>query len=137
MLKPNAFLKFLLVFVCFNIMNLFAIDVLVAKVDIKYKESIDTTMLIQKKASKVYRHCVPVTLNDLSKSQYLTTHYISKGTILCTKDILKYEKSSVLFDFGSLQIEKDGKIIRDTSQYIKIKKPNGKIEKIYKDGRVE
>ena len=137
MLKPNAFLKFLLILCCFSFSNLFAIDVLVAKEKIKFKERLQTKKLMRKKASKIYRHCVPVKLEDLNKTQYLAKHHIPKGSIICTKDIKKYEKSSILFDFGSIEIEKDGKIIRDTKKYIKIKKPDGKVEKIYKDGRLK
>jgi hypothetical protein len=93
--------------------------------------------LTLKKAGKIYRHCKPVKLSDLNKAPYIAKHYMSKGSIVCHKDIKRYEKSSILFDFGTLEIEKDGKVINNTNKYIKIKKPNGKVEKIYKDGRIK
>jgi len=137
MLKLNMLFKISLLLLGLSLTNLFAIDVLVAKEKIKYKEQISVKKLTLKKAKKIYRHCVPVSLNDLNKSSYIAKHYISRGSILCTKDIKKYEKSSILFDFGSLEIEKDGKVINNTKKYIKIKKPDGKVEKIYKDGRIK
>jgi len=137
MLKPNAFFKISLILLCFGLSNLFAIEVLVAKEKIKFKEIIHVKKLMRKKAAKIYRHCVPVTLNDLHKTTYSAKHHIPKGSIICIKDIQIYQKTSIIFDFGSLEIEKDGKVIRDTSKYIKIKKPDGKIEKIYKDGRLK
>lgn len=137
MLKHRAFCKITLLFLSLTISNLYAIDVLVVKNQIKYKEKIIIKNLSFKKTDKVYRHCVPVKLSDLHNNEYIATHYMSKGTILCTKDIKKYVKSSVLFNFGNLEIEKEGKVISDTNKYIKIKKPDGKVEKIYKDGRIK
>ena len=40
----------------------------------------------------------------------------------------------MIFDFGNIEIEKDGKVIKDTKQYVRIKNNDGTIEKIYKDG---
>lgn len=137
MLKLNALLKIMLFLSCLTFSNVFAIDVLVAKENIKYKAKINVNNLMFKKTKKIYRHCVPVKLNDFDVSEYITKHYISKGSIICTKDIKKYVKSSILFKFGSLEIEKDGKVINNTKKYIKIKKPDGKVEKIYKDGRLK
>ena len=37
----------------------------------------------------------------------------------------------------TLEIEKKGKIVFENDQFIRIKKDNGKIEKIYKDGRLK
>lgn len=136
MLKPNIFVKIFFLFFCLGFINLLAIDVLVTKERIKFNERISVKKLTSKKTNKIYRHCVPIKLNDLNEAVYISKHYISKGSILCEKDIKKYEKNSIVFNFGSLEIEKDGKVINDTKKYIKIKKPNGKVEKIYKDGRI-
>ena len=97
MLKLNMLFKISLLLLGLGLTNLFAIDVLVAKEKIKYKEQISVKKLTLKKAKKIYRHCVPVSLNDLNKSSYIAKHYISRGSILCTKDIKKYEKSFSYF----------------------------------------
>lgn len=53
------------------------------------------------------------------------------------KDLDKDKNNSVLFNFGSIQIERPGKIIFENDEYIRIKREDGQVEKIYKDGRIE
>jgi hypothetical protein len=69
---------------------MFALDVLVVKEKIKYKEKISVKKLTLKKAGKIYRHCKPVKLSDLNKAPYIAKHYMSKGSIVCHKDIKRY-----------------------------------------------
>ena len=133
MLKHSSLLKLLLLFVfCLN--DILALDVLVAKEKIKLKEKIQINNLRVKKVKKVKKACVPITLDQVSNTLYISKHFINAGSIICEKDIKIYKKNSVLFDFGNIEIEKEGKVVGETKKYIRVKKPNGKIEKIYKDG---
>lgn len=118
-------------------LNLYSIEVIVTKSKINYKEKIDIKKLSSSNVLSVKKFCIPITLKDLQNTQYIAKRYLKKGTILCTKDIEEHKKKSVLFNFGSIQIEKEGKIIFENDEYLRIKKPNGKIEKIYKDGRLQ
>jgi hypothetical protein len=115
----------------------FAIDVLVAKKPIFFEQKLEHKHLRLVKVPTLKKSCVPLTLRDIENNNYLTSHYINKNSILCLKDIKKDDKKSVVFNFGSLEIEKKGKIVFENEQFIRIKKDNGKIEKIYKDGRLK
>lgn len=118
-------------------LNAFAFDVLVAKNNINYKDKVTTKDLRVEKLSSMYTRCTPMRLEDLNKDVYISTHYILKKSVICTKDVKKYEKQSVVFDFGSLQIEQEGKVIYENDNFIRIKRRDGQIEKIYKDGRIK
>lgn len=113
-----------------------AASLLVAKNEIGYNEKVLITDLMAKNVSQP-NHCIPLTLTDLNNDTYVTLHFILKGSILCHNDVKVYKKESVVFDFGSLQIEKNGKVIYENDEYIRIKRDDGKIEKIYKDGRLQ
>lgn len=117
--------------------NANAVDVLVAKKPIHYKSIIDTKELMLRKVDSTKSYCTPLKLSDLNSNKYEASHYIRKGKIICTKDVKVYKKQSVVFKFGALEIEKNGEIIFQNDEYIRIKRSDGKIEKIYKDGRVE
>ena len=41
----------------------------------------------------------------------------------------------MIFNFGNIQIEQNGEIIFQNDKYITIKKNNGKVKKIYKNGQ--
>lgn len=118
-------------------LNAFAIDVLVSKNSIKFEEKLNPSHLRLMKISSLKKACVPVTLSQIQNNEYVTTHYINKNSIICQKDLKTYSDNSVLFNFGSLQIEKKGKIVFENKQFIRIKRDDGKIEKIYKDGRLK
>lgn len=133
MLKLKAFF----IIWIFLSLNLFAVDVIVNNKDIDYKELISKSKLYKAKVKSVKKYCVPVKASDFNKKKFRATRYLKKGTILCTKDIELDKNNSVLFNFGSIQIEKQGKIIFENDEYIRIKRDDGKIEKIYKDGRIE
>ncbi len=124
------------IFLSFFAVNSYAINVLVAKEAIPYNTKLTIKHLTMKNVPKVRKSCTPVTLKKLEKQAYMSKHYINKGFILCEKSLKTFKNQSILFDFGSIQIEKSGKLINETDDYIIIKKLNGKTEKIYKDGRL-
>ena len=126
-----SFLVFLL-----NI-NLFAISVLVSKVAINFEEKIDSSKVVVQNVDEVNKFCTPLTLSQLQNKEYITTHYINRNTIICIKDVKKYENESVIFNFGGVKIEKKGKVIYENSEFIRIKNLDGTIEQIYKDGRTK
>jgi len=136
MLKHSIILKVMLLLI-FSFGSAFGVNVLVAKEKIRLKEKIKTKNLRVKKVKKVKKSCFPVTLDTISSQQYIAKHFMNKGAIICEKDIKVYKKNTVLFNFGNIEIEKEGKVVGETKKYIRVKKPNGKIEKIYKDGRVK
>ncbi len=136
MLRHKAVLKLFLI-IGFFFTSVSAVDVLVAKSKIKYNERIKLNNLRFKKVNSVRKSCIPVTLNGLGQDYYISTHYINPGSIICEKDVKIYVKNTVLFKFGNIEIEKEGKVIGETNQYIRIQKPNGRIEKIYKNGSIK
>lgn len=125
-----------LFFLLFVSTNIYAIDVLVSTNKIDYNEEITIQKLSSASVSSVKKFCIPLTIDDLEKNRFLAKHYIRKGLVLCRKNIKLYKKNSVVFNFGSIQIEREGKVVFENDEYIKIKRTDGKIEKIYKDGRL-
>jgi hypothetical protein len=117
--------------------NLFAISVLVAKEAINFEEKIDSKKVQIKNVSEIGKSCIPLKLSQLQNEEYISTHYINKNTIICIKDVKKYENETVIFNFGGVKIEKRGKIIYENSDFIRIKNLDGSIEQIYKDGRIK
>lgn len=118
-------------------LNLYSIEVVVTNTIINYKEKVDIKKLSSANVLSVKKFCIPITIQDLETKKFMAKRYLRKGTILCTNDIEEFSKNSVLFNFGTIQIEKEGKVIFENNEYIRIKKPDGKIEKIYKDGRLQ
>eukprot|EP01155_Anaeramoeba_flamelloides_P005855 Anaeramoba_flamelloidesa1079667_19.p2 GENE.a1079667_19~~a1079667_19.p2 ORF type:complete len:134 (+),score=1.92 a1079667_19:180-581(+) len=109
--------------------------VLIVNKNIQYKEFIKVDDVIEKNTYKsLPRNCMPVSKNMLENAQYMALHYIRKNSIICTKDVEKYVRRSVKFDFGSFEVEKVGDVVQETNDFVKIKTRDGKIEKIYKDG---
>lgn len=130
MILKFKFFLFLILFVN----NIFAIDVLVPKNNIAYKEKISISNLKKMKVTKVLSSCLPLTLKSIKNTVYIAKHYIKKNTVICLDDVKAYKNKSVIFNFGSIEIEKHGEIIFENNRYITIKKRNGKLEKIYKNG---
>ncbi len=124
-------------FILFCTINLYSIEVIKTKTKINYNEIISTKELYKIEVTNVKKLCIPVTVDDFNNNKFVATRYLKKDSILCQKDIKLYTKKSVLFNFGSIEIEKSGKIIFENDKYIKIKRDDGKIEKIYKDGRLK
>lgn len=118
-------------------LKLMAMPVLVAKESINYEEKLEMKKIRLINVSEIKKICKPLTLDEIQNNEYITTHFINKGNILCKKDVKKYEKDVVIFNFGGVQIEKKGKIIYENDEFIRIKNLDGTIEKIYKDGRLK
>lgn len=125
------------ILILFLTTNVFGISVLISKESIGFKQKIVPSNLKLLKVKRLSKNCVPLTLNQVQNNEYRTTHYINKDSIICNNDVEIYKKESVVFNFGGLEIEKKGKIIYENDSFIRIKKENGKIEKIYKDGRLK
>lgn len=117
--------------------NAFSISVLVSKQSIGFEQVLKTSKLRLMSVPKLKKACIPLTLNQVQNNKYITTHYINKNSIICQKDVKTYTKQSVVFKFGGLEIEKKGKIVFENDEFIRIKKEDGTIEKIYKDGRLK
>ena len=98
-------------FTLFLSLDLFAINVLVSKEAINFEEKIDSSKVTLKNVTSINKSCEPLKLTDLENDEYLTTHYINKNTIICTKDVKKYQDEGVVFNFGGVEIEKKGKVI--------------------------
>ncbi|MGB5792767.1 hypothetical protein [Poseidonibacter sp.] len=118
-------------------LNAFALKVLVSKESINYEEKLKTSDVKMINIQSLVKACNPLTLKQLSNNEYVTTHYINKDSVICLKDVKIYKKESVIFRFGLLEIEKKGKVIFENDKFIRIKKDDGTIEKIYKDGRLK
>ena len=129
-------LKLSLVIFLLNI-NAFAISVLVSQDAINFEEKLDVSKVKLQNVSEINKSCVPLKLSEIQNDEYITTHYINKNTIICTKDVKKYENESIIFNFGGVQIEKKGKVIFENKDFIRIKNIDGTIEQIYKDGRLK
>ena len=118
-------------------MNMFAVNVLISTDSIAFEEQIDSNKVKLQNVSEVGKSCIPLKLTQLQNEKYITTHYINKNTIICMKDVKKYENESVIFNFGGVEIEKKGKVIYENDDFIRIKNLDGTIEQIYKDGRTK
>lgn len=129
-------LKLSFIVLLFNI-NLFALSVLISKEAINYEEKLDSSKLIVQNVDEIHKSCIPLKLSELQNEEYVTLHHINKNTIICLKDVKKYENESIIFNFGGLKIEKKGKIIYENKDFIRFKNIDGTIEQIYKDGRTK
>jgi len=118
----------------FSYINAQQFNVLVANKDLRYKSIVTLNDTFLKTVNSIPKRCIPMEKKDFLKQKLMAKHYIRSGRILCVKDLKVDTVGKIVFDFGSLQIEKRGKIIFENKRYIKIQNPNGKIEKIYKDG---
>lgn len=115
--------------------SLFSLDVFVAKKSFGFEEKLELSHLELINLDKLNKNCIPISLKDLEKGEYLTRHYINKGSVLCKKDFKLLENNEVVFNFGGLKILKKGKIVYENKDFIRFKNLDGSIEKIYKDGR--
>lgn len=110
-----------------------AIDVYVANKRIPYQDKITSVNFIKKDANKLKRHCKPMTYKQLSSKKYYAKHIIIKNTIVCQSDIKILNLPKVVFNFNDVfEIEKNGKVLRQTKEYVRFKNKDGKIETIYK-----
>ena len=127
----------LLFFIVANFFQLYALDVTVVTKDVDYKEILSKEFFVKARVNEVKKLCKPVSYDELVNNKYIAKRYLKENSIICTRDIEKYDKKSVVFNFGTIQIERYGKIIFENDEYIRIKGDDGKVEKIYKDGRIE
>jgi hypothetical protein len=133
----EIFLILKLSFVFLLNVNLFAISVLVSKESISFEEKLDSSKVAVQNVTDINKSCIPLKLSELQNTDYITTHHINKNTIICSKDVKKYENESIIFNFGGVKIEKKGKVIYENKDFIRIKNNDGTIEQIYKDGRIK
>lgn len=111
-------------------------DILVSTVPIKYKQILDYNTLVVIDSDKRIR-CNMFDKEKLLKGKYQAKRYILKGRAICNKDVQIAKEYKIRYDFGNIIIERDGKIIGENKKFIKIKTPNGDIEKIYKNGQLK
>jgi hypothetical protein len=123
----------IVLFCIFSIFSLNANLILVSNKNINYNEIIDIDNLKVVNSSEKIR-CKTFDINLLNNSQYQAKHFIFKNKFICKKDLKKIILNKIEYDFGNIVIQRTGKIIGETKIYIRIKNPNGKIEKIYKNG---
>lgn len=130
-------LKHSLLFLIFCITSLNAITVVIAKKQIAFQQKIEESYLEVKNVNALNKNCMPLTLQQIKDNNFITIHFINIGSIICKKDVTTATQNSVTFNFGAIEIETPGKIIFENDEYIKIKKLDGSIEQIYKDGRLK
>ena len=106
---------------------------LYATKNINYKDIIESSFFDEKQIDEKI-NCTPILKNELSSKKYIAKHYIAKGSIICSKSVEEYKKEAVRFNFGSFEIETEGKVIFENDEFVKIKKLDGSIEKIFKNG---
>ena len=126
-LKLSFFVFFILT------LDLFAEIGLFATKNINYKEPIEASSLTEKEIDEKI-NCTPISKSELETKKFIAKHYIAKSSLLCTKSVEEYKKEAVKFDFGSFEIETEGKIIFENDEFVKIKKLDGSVEKIFKNG---
>ncbi|QOG12010.1 hypothetical protein [Arcobacter sp. FWKO B] len=126
---------FIILFILYGFLD--AKNIAVAKKNISFKdflttENIDIAHIDTK---DIPRTCVPFEVEKLNTHQYTASKYIRSGSIICEKDASLYESKEVLFNFGSIEIKTDGEIVNENDDFITIKKHDGSIHRIFKDGR--
>lgn len=113
-----------------------SIEVLpVAIKNIEWKEQIRLSNVKLIQANEKYKCKKYLDIKKIKNTKYRASHYIIKNTPICFEDAYIPKSNKIKFNFGTIEIEKEGEIIRETDKYIKIKNLDGKIEKIYKDER--
>ncbi len=124
--------------------SLFSKDLVIVPVSIKkinYKEQVygHHYKLVQLTSQNIIKYKIKckeyLNFKALRTNKYRANHYITPNKAICKKDLYFAKSKRVMFNFGALEIERDGEVIRETDQYIKLKNLDGKVEKIYKDGR--
>lgn len=118
-----------------SVLKLFSSEVIIAKIDIPYNIALSPSNVSILQLNDIPKDCEPITIDELKKDKYFTKKYLQKDNIICQKDLKRKSNNKVIFNFGSIEIETNGKILYENDEYIKIKRDSGTIEKIYKDGR--
>ncbi len=136
MKSKHSFLQRIFFILIFTSMFVYSNEVFVATKNIKFKEKISKNNIALKKiVSKI--KCEPLSVSEFEKNDFNASHFIFKDSVICTEDVDKYEKESVVFDFGAFEIEQEGKILFENEEYLRIKKQDGNVHKIYKNGKIE
>ncbi len=126
--------KIIVFIVCSSLFLQSAILVVKSSTNIRYQEEISSSNVHLEYVNNVKRSCSPVTKKEIIKNKYSAKVFFRKGRIICKKDVYSKHNNILIFDFGTIEIEKSGKIIRETNDYIRVKDSTGKVNKIYKNG---
>ena len=126
---------FLILTLSFSLNALENKKVYLAVRNIKYKTFIKPIDLISTYNTINTNICKDLNVLLLNANKYRAKSYIRKGQVVCKKDVEVIQVQQVNFSFGNLEIQKDVEFVKETDKYIQVKTPDGKIEKIYKDGR--
>jgi len=133
--------KYKLLIIFIFVINSFAAELVFVPISIKninYREEVSTSNYKKVEYNDLNKRIYNMrcrnylTSDDLVENLYRAKHYIKKGKIICKKDVYLSDAHKIKFNFGLLEIEKDGEILNETSKYIRIKNADGTIEKIYK-----
>lgn len=131
----NIYFKLLLCFLPL-VINANEINIVpIANKNINYKSKIysyDVRLIQENQKFKCKNYIDVITLK---KNKYFAQHYIAKDRAICAEDVFIPRSNTIRFKFGNLEIEREGTVIKETDEYIKIKNFDGTIDKIYKDGR--
>ena len=122
--------------ILFITIELFASPVvMISKKNIKWRDVVKRSDVYLVEVTEHKYECnAYVNIDELITSSYRAKHYISKNRKICKKDLYKAKEHKVVFNFGLLEIQRDGELVNETDQYIKLRNSNGQIEKIYKSG---
>lgn len=107
--------------------------ILVSTKNIKFKQNLDYGELkLEYTEDKI--HCNMFDKQKLLNGTYQALRYIPKNKPICDKDVKQVIQHRVSANFGNIVIERDGEYLGETKTYIKIKKTDGSVERINKDG---
>lgn len=124
--------------ILFFITSLFSSSTQLVPISIKtisYKSKIFSQNIRFVKINDKFKCNKYIDVVKLKRNKYFAKHFISKNKPLCAKDVFIQEVNKINFRFGNLEIEKNAELMNETKSYIRIKNLDGKIEKIYTDGR--
>jgi len=111
-----------------------SILVIKASKDIQYKSIVNSSVVHLEYVEHIKPTCTPITKDEILSFKYRAKQILKTNRIICKKDLYIPQENRVIFKFGTIEIEKDGKVIKETKKYIRFRNIDGKIEKIYKDG---
>jgi hypothetical protein len=130
-------IKILFIFLSLTIYVNASILVVKSSEDIEYRNIISKKNTYLVYEDDIPSYCTPITKDDVQSNKLKAKVFIKKNRIICKKNVYIPTNNKLIFDFGSIKIETDGKIIKETDNFYKIKNNDGKIETIYKDGRLK
>jgi len=128
--------KYFTILIIFSIL-IHASDDIVLPISVKsinWKEKITPSNVKIIKKNNTFKCKKYLDIDILKKNKYRAKHYVLKNKALCFEDVYVQSDKKIKFNFGFLEIEKDGELIKETSDYIKIKNVDGTMTKIYKNG---